>query len=90
MEISLVYLVLCILTGVAARNKGRSAWGFALIALILTPVVGLVAVWAVKDLSGRLPDTELNGERLKKCPFCAELIKAEARVCRYCTEKQPE
>ena len=30
----------------------------------------------------------LNNSRLKKCYFCAQEIKAEARVCRYCGREQ--
>jgi hypothetical protein len=31
----------------------------------------------------------MSNEGLRKCPFCAELVKVEARMCRYCQKDLP-
>jgi hypothetical protein len=39
--------------------------------------------------AGELEKERLASGKSRKCPFCAELIKAEATVCRFCSRDVP-
>jgi hypothetical protein len=70
--------------GLIGDRKGRTAVG-AVLGLLLGPMG-----WLIVALG---PDYK-HATETKKCPFCAEVVKREAVVCKHCgrefpVEKQP-
>ncbi|HAR49535.1 MAG TPA: hypothetical protein DCR81_05430 [Smithella sp.] len=78
MEWWLFIAVICAgVSSVVAKNKGRSEFGWGLSAFIIGPLVLLVAL---------LPPVA-NGKTTKNCPFCSEVIKYNAKICKYCNSQ---
>lgn len=78
------YAGLCFAIGGAAYKRGRSAFSFIMLALLLTPLLSyLILLIAGSDRQSE----DLRAGRLVRCPSCAELVQAAARVCRFCSRE---
>lgn len=89
----IVWFLLCFPVASTAKRKGRSYGGFFWLSFFFTPILGAIVVAILSPVT---PSARLNvdasnpnratlaGEELLKCPKCAEFIKAEAKVCRFC------
>ncbi len=79
----LIMVLFAVATGGLGMSKSRSWTRWFLIGLLTGPIGLLIAIGVPTNQAGKQRE-ELELGRARKCPACAEIIAAEAIVCRFC------
>lgn len=89
-----LYLALSLIVGIAAQNhRGRRGMPWFLLSLIASPIIGGLLLLASKDLRQSHVAVAIDPEQPrftngpifdKTCPQCAEQVKVDAKICRFC------
>jgi len=85
MEFLIFAVLLGLIPAMVAQSKGKSfgLWWFygAMIFIIALPHA------LIMSADKKSVEEKQLSEGMKKCPNCAELVKEEANVCRYCNRE---
>lgn len=77
-------LVLCAFIGaMIVESKGRNP-GIGLILGLLFGPIGLIIAAIISPNQEELDRRNAKEGKLKRCPDCAEMVQAEAKICRFC------
>jgi Zinc finger found in FPG and IleRS len=74
--------------GFLAHRKNRSVAGWVLLCFVISPILCAIILECLPAKQpAPAPGSTLT---VRKCPFCAEEIKADAKICRFCQRDLPE
>lgn len=83
MEVIILWLLLSAVIGAFAKSRGRSGIGFFFLSCLISPIISGILVAIAPNLTQqRAVQQEIAVS--KTCPQCAEMVKAAAKVCRFC------
>lgn len=81
-----VWLLLAVLVGVFAQRRGRMGFGFFVLSVMLSPLIGWLIVLAIGPARSASPQPTAapTPETHVRCPDCRELVYKDARKCKHC------
>ncbi|WP_228713094.1 zinc ribbon domain-containing protein [Klebsiella pneumoniae] len=82
MELIIICAIIGCIPAAIASSKGRSFFAWWLYGALLF-IVALIHSLVIKKDIRALEQSQLDSG-LVKCPYCAEMIKPEARKCKHC------
>ena len=75
-------LILSAIPAYIAQTKGKSFGTWYVYSILLLPIALIHSLVMKKDSAEMESRSLLEGN--KKCPYCAELVKREAIICKHC------
>ena len=81
----IIWVVLGFVTAKVAESKGRPFGTWLIYGFICFPLAILYLT-----VSKPSDETLVGSGEYRKCPFCAEVVRSEAKVCRYCNKELPD
>jgi hypothetical protein len=84
MELFLFWLFFSVICGIVASSRGRSGFGYSLLAIMISPLLCIILVALLPNLKNSLSSSQPTPETHVKCPDCRELILRDAKKCKHC------
>ncbi len=77
------WIIMAVVVAIVAGSKGRNMLGWGFYGFLIWPIA-LVHILCVRPERHVTEARDLAAGDVRKCPACAELVKREAKICRFC------